>query len=84
MLSNLMLSPAMWDEFSARLSQLTQSAGSFSGGLAGPRRRARRQLYTLIATAKLNGVDPQAWLADVLGSSHDHPASQLWLFLPWY
>jgi hypothetical protein len=30
---------------------------------------------TLIATAKLNGVDPQAWLADVLFRIADHPAS---------
>ena len=34
-------------------------------------------MYTLIATAKLNGVDPQAWLADVLRRIADHPASQL-------
>jgi hypothetical protein len=32
-------------------------------------------IYTLIATAKLNGVDPQARLADVLRSIADHPAS---------
>jgi IS66 C-terminal element len=29
-------------------------------------------MYTLIATAKLNGVDPQAWLADVLRRIADH------------
>jgi IS66 C-terminal element len=34
-------------------------------------------VYTLIATAKLNGVDPQAWLADVLRRIADHPASRL-------
>lgn len=28
--------------------------------------------YTLIETAKLNGVDPQAWLTDVLGRIADH------------
>ena len=28
--------------------------------------------YTLIETAKLNGVDPQAWLTDVLGCIADH------------
>jgi hypothetical protein len=32
-------------------------------------------MHTLIATAKLNSVDPQAWLADVLCRIADHPAS---------
>jgi transposase len=40
-------------------------------------------MYTLIATAKLNGVDPQAWLADVLSRIADHPASHLHKLLPW-
>jgi IS66 C-terminal element len=31
-------------------------------------------MYTLIATAKLNNVDPQAWLADVLRRITDHAA----------
>src|SRR5438270_11967111 len=33
-------------------------------------------IYSLIATAKLNGVDPQAWLADVLRRIADYPASR--------
>src|SRR5207244_12783850 len=41
-------------------------------------------IYTLIGTAKLNGVDPQAWLADVLRRIADHPASQLHQLLPWH
>ena len=41
-------------------------------------------MYTLIATAKLNSVDPQVWLADVLRRSADHPASQLHELLPWH
>jgi transposase len=41
-------------------------------------------MYTLIATAKLNGVDPQAWLADVLRRIADHPASCLDQLLPWH
>jgi hypothetical protein len=41
-------------------------------------------MYTLIATAKLNRVDPQAWLADVLRRIADHPASGLHELLPWH
>ena len=33
--------------------------------------------YTLIETAKLNDVDPQAWLTDVLARLPDHPAKRL-------
>ena len=41
-------------------------------------------MYTLIATAKLNDIDPQAWLADVLRRIADHPASRLHELLPWH
>jgi transposase len=40
-------------------------------------------LYTLIQTARLNDVDPQAWLADVLARIADHPVSRLGELLPW-
>ena len=40
-------------------------------------------MYTLIATAKLNDINPQAWLADVLARVADHPASRLYELLPW-
>ncbi|MBP2292993.1 hypothetical protein J2851_002775 [Azospirillum rugosum] len=40
-------------------------------------------LYGLITTAKLNGVDPQAWLADVLARIADLPQSRLPELLPW-
>src|SRR5881227_131238 len=40
-------------------------------------------MYSLIGTAKLNDVDPQAWLADVLRRIADHPASRLDELLPW-
>ena len=39
--------------------------------------------YSLIITAKLNDVDPRAWLADVLRLTADHPASRLHELLPW-
>ena len=42
-------------------------------------------MYRLIATAKLNDVNPQAWLADVLeGISADHPVQRLSELLPWH
>jgi len=40
-------------------------------------------MYTLIQTAKLNDVDPQAWLADVLVRIADTPLSRLPELLPW-
>ena len=39
-------------------------------------------MYTLIGTAKLNDVDPQAWLADVLKRTAEHPAQRLDELLP--
>ncbi len=40
-------------------------------------------MYSLIVTAKLNDVDPQAWLADVLARIADIPTSRLNELLPW-
>jgi transposase len=37
----------------------------------------------LIQIAKLNDVDPQAWLADVLARLQDHPAKRIDELLPW-
>ncbi len=39
--------------------------------------------YTLIETAKLNGVDPQAWLADTLARIPDHKINRIDEMLPW-
>jgi IS66 C-terminal element len=39
--------------------------------------------YTLIGSAKLNGVDPQAWLTDVLGRIADHKITRIDELLPW-
>jgi len=46
---------------------------TFAGSDAGGRRAAA--IYTLIETAKLNDVDPQTWLIDVLARLQDHPAA---------
>ncbi|MFV3078088.1 IS66 family transposase, partial [Niveispirillum fermenti] len=40
-------------------------------------------IYTLIETANLNDFDPQAWLADTLTHSHDHPSKAIADLLPW-
>ena len=53
----------------------------FAGSDRGGERAAA--MFTLIETAKLNDVDPQAWLADVLRRIADHPASKLDELLPW-
>ncbi len=39
--------------------------------------------YTLIETAKLSGVDPQAWLTDFLGRIADHKITKLDELMPW-
>jgi transposase len=39
--------------------------------------------FTLIETAKLNGVDPQAWLTDVLSRIADHKINRIEELLPW-
>jgi transposase len=54
---------------------------TFAGSDAGGQRAAA--IYTLIQTAKLNDVDPQAWLADVLARLQDHPAKRIDELLPW-
>ena len=54
---------------------------TFCGSDRGGQRAAA--MYTLIATAKLNDIDPEAWLADVLRRISDHPVSRLHELLPW-
>jgi transposase len=53
----------------------------FAGSDRGGQRAAA--IYSLIVTAKLNNVDPQAWLADVLARIADHPAHSIDQLLPW-
>jgi len=53
----------------------------FAGSDRGGQRAAA--VYSLIVTAKLNNVDPQAWLADVLARIADHPAHRIDQLLPW-
>lgn len=53
----------------------------FAGSDRGGQRAAA--MYSLIVTAKLNDIDPQAWLADVLDRTAARPASRLDNLLPW-
>ena len=54
----------------------------FAGSDRGGERAAA--MYSLIVTAKLNDVDPRAWLADVLARIANHPASRRHDLLPQY
>ncbi len=51
--------------------------GSEGGG------KAAAIAYTLIETAKLNGVDPQAWLTNTLDRIPDHEITRLDELMPW-
>jgi transposase len=53
----------------------------FAGSDTGGDRAAA--MYTLIETAKLNGLDPEAYLRDVLGRIADHPINRIAELLPW-
>ena len=53
----------------------------FAGSDRGGERAAA--MYSLIVTCKLNDVDPQAWLADVLARIAEHPVQKLDELLPW-
>lgn len=53
----------------------------FAGSERGGGRAAA--MYTLIVTAKMNDIDPQAWLADVLARLPDMPVSRVHELLPW-
>jgi len=53
----------------------------FAGSDRGGQRAAF--MYTLIVTAKMNDVDPQAWLEDTLARIAEHPARNIDELLPW-
>lgn len=68
-------------ERALRCVPLGRKAWLFCGSDRGGQRAA--VLYTLIQAARLNDVDPQAWLADVLARIADCPVSKLGDLLPW-
>jgi len=53
----------------------------FMGSDAGGERAAA--IYSLVESAKLNGLDPEAYLRDVLGRIADHPVNRIDELLPW-
>ena len=54
----------------------------FCGSDAGGQRAAC--VYTLVETAKMNGINPQAYLTNVLGRIAEHPIHQIDALLPWF
>ena len=60
---------------------LGRKAWLFAGSDRGAERAA--VMITLIMTARLNEVDPQAWLADVFARIAAIPQNRLHEFLPW-
>jgi len=53
----------------------------FAGSDAGGERAAA--MYTLIGSAKLNGIDPEAYLSEALRRIADHPINRIEELLPW-
>jgi transposase len=74
-----------WETFTRFLDDgricLTNKSWLFAGSDRGGERAA--VMYTLIQTARINDVDPQGWLADVLARINDHNIQKLDALLPW-
>ena len=68
-------------ERALRCVPLGRKAWLFCGSDRGGQRAAI--MFSLIQSCRLNDVDPQAWLADVLARIADHPVSRLHELLPW-
>jgi len=60
---------------------LGRRAWLFAGSQHGGERAAF--MYSLIVTAKMNDIDPQTWLADVLARIPAHPQNRIHELLPW-
>ncbi|EDM69955.1 putative insertion sequence transposase protein, IS66 family [Roseobacter sp. AzwK-3b] len=61
---------------------LSRKSWLFAGSKCGGERGAA--MYALIVTAKMNDIDPQAWLADVVARLPDMSVSRIHELLPWH
>jgi transposase len=68
-------------ERALRTLALGRKSWLFAGSDRGGQRAA--MMYTLITTTKMNNVDPQAWLADILARIASHPAHRIEELMPW-
>ncbi|MDD4937384.1 MAG: IS66 family transposase [Acidiphilium sp.] len=68
-------------ERALRTLALGRKSWLFAGSDRGGERAA--MMYTLITTAKMNDVDPQAWLADILARIAGHPVHRIEELMPW-
>src|SRR6202453_830266 len=68
-------------ERSIRCVAVGRRTWTYPGSDAGGHRAAA--VYSLVQTCKINNVDPQAWLADVLARLPDYPANKIADLLPW-
>ncbi|WP_397586859.1 transposase, partial [Sphingobium fuliginis] len=68
-------------ERALRCVPLGRKAWLFCGSDRGGQRAAI--MFSLIQSCRLNDLDPQAWLADVLARIAGHPANRLGDLLPW-
>ena len=68
-------------ERSLRGAALGRKSWLFAGSERGGHRAAF--MYSLVVTAKMNDIDPQGWLADVLARMPNLPVSRLPELLPW-
>ena len=59
----------------------SRACASFAGSDAGGERAAA--IYSLLGSAKLNGIDPEAYLRNVLSRIADHPINRIEELLPW-
>ena len=76
---NELLHPARYEQNNQSIA-LGRKSWLFAGSERGGERAAI--MYTLIQTAKMNGLDPEANLADVIARIADHPANRIDELLP--
>jgi len=74
------VSPPLWLSERCAASPSVARIGSLPLRSGGPRAAA---IYSLIETAKLNRLDPQAYLTDLLARIADRPAKRVAQLLPW-